>query len=55
MEIDMNGSGLEYTTMILHRQREHELMKEAEESRLLHLAQEAARRIKNTLRGGHEA
>lgn len=46
----MNGSGLEYTTMILHRQREHELMKEAEESRLVQLAQEAARRIQKALR-----
>ena len=46
----MNGSGLEYTTMVLHRQREHELMKEAQESRLVHIAQEAARRVRDALR-----
>ena len=46
----MNGSGLEYTTLILHRQREQELVKEAQESRLVHIAQEAARRVRDALR-----
>ena len=46
----MNGSGLEYTTLLLHRQREHELVKEAQESRLVHIAQEAARRVRDALR-----
>ena len=46
----MNGSGLEYTTLLLHRQREHELVKEAHESRLVHIAQEAARRVRDALR-----
>lgn len=46
----MNGSGLEYTTLLLHRAREHELIKEAQESRLVHIAQEAARRVRDALR-----
>ena len=31
----MNSTGLEYTTMILHRQREHELMEEARKNTLV--------------------
>jgi hypothetical protein len=50
----MNGSGLEYTTMLLHRQREHELVKEAQQSRLVHIAQEAARRVRDVLRHDHD-
>ncbi len=45
----MNGTGLEYTTLILHRQREHELIEQARKNTLLNQAQEAARRIKAAL------
>lgn len=50
----MNGSGLEYTTMLLHRQRENELIKEAHENRLINIAQEAARRVREALRSDKE-
>jgi hypothetical protein len=50
----MNGSGLEYTTMLLHRQRENELIKEANENRLVNIAQEAARRVRDALRRDNE-